>query len=45
MHVSFSTLLNEAGVAHEFLEKQVSHCGGEWDAETLEFMTGHLAIE
>jgi hypothetical protein len=42
---AFVKLLTDLGIEHEYVEVNTSHCGGDWEAASLKYMSDKLVSE
>ena len=42
---SFKQLLDDLGIEHEYVEVNAGHCGGNWEAASLKYMSDQLVFE
>lgn len=42
---AFVKVLTDLGIEHEYVEVETGHCGGEWEAASLKYMSDKLAFE
>ena len=42
---SFKQLLDDLGIEHEYVEVNAGHCGGNWEAASLKYMSDKLVFE
>lgn len=42
---SFKQVLDDLGIEHEYVEVNAGHCGGDWEAASLKYMSERLVFE